>query len=286
MNAYRSSCFFFVCIAGMALQAKVVQMPKEVPFSATGKPLAATVSTTAEELKSHRFSGQIMAPRDSELSFQQPGHIQFLQQPGAVVKKGEVVARLDEFDFQQGFSLAQSKKKMADIQAENAKREYEREVQLRASQASTDTVFDMKKSAYEQAKVGVNVAAVELQMAKERLNRAHLLAPYDCAIGKKQKNEFEYINTGMGVLTVYEIGRVEVHFHVPESFLGQIHVKDLMQVTVPAVGFQGEATVLRVVSVVEERTRTFEVVGQLTTPSPQVVPGLFAQAQLSAPTPK
>ncbi len=283
---YRIATGCMMCLFGLSLSAKLVELPQGVPFSTPTQGPAVAMPTAAFELKTYKFSGQIMAPRISELSFQQAGHIQFLQQPGTVVKKGDVLARLGAFDFEQGLHLAQSRKKLADIQLANAKQEYEREAQLRKAQASTEMAFDMKKTAYEQAKVGVDVATVELRMAKNRLDQSDLVAPYDCAIGKKLKNEFEYINTGVGVLTVYEIGRVEVHFHVPESFLGQIHLQDHLQVIVPAVKFQGEAVVIRVVGIVDEHTRTFEVVGQLSMPSAQVGPGLFAQAQLSDSIPK
>jgi len=261
--------------------AEKVELPKGVPFAASTLSAPEIPLTAEKELEAYRFSGQVKASKNSELSFQVAGHIQKRWvEAGARVKKGDVLAQLDDEDFQKGLQLAESKKRLAQLQKEVAYKEYQREVQLKEAHASTGTAFDMKKSAFDQASLSVDVANVELQMAQTRLGRTQLRAPYDCIVGKMLKNEFEYVNTGVGILTVYESGHLEIHFQVPAPLLGKIQVGQMLDVKVPAGKVQGEARVIRVVDVVEEATRTFEVVGELLTPAPQLVAGLFAQAQL------
>lgn len=258
-------------------------LPVDPPFSQGQVAQEATPAPGGEgEDFNYRISGQITSARRSELSFRVTGYVKAItKKAGARVKTGEILAELDDADYQLALKLAESKKHQAAIEARAAKNEYERELQLKKENASTGTMFDKIQAAFEASRLGVAMADLNLQQARRNLAFTKLLAPYDGVVAEQEKDEGEYVSQGTKVFTVYEVDHPEVDLNVPERLVGKLNVGNELTISVPSVQYKGRAKVIRWVPVVSDRTRTFRVTAQLLGDSKRVVPGLFAEALLN-----
>ena len=124
----------------------------------TGIPERSTISRTV------KVNGKIDVPPQNLVSISVPlgGYLRSTQLlPGMHVKKGEVIAVLEDpqyIELQQNFLMAKSKLEMAEA-------EFLRQKELNQSKASSDKVYQIAKSDYENLKIS--------DRKSTRLNSSH-----------------------------------------------------------------------------------------------------------------
>jgi RND family efflux transporter MFP subunit len=228
-----------------------------------------------------RLTGEVSSPRRSNIAFRVPGFIEEIAaKPGARLKAGDVMATLDDRDYVLGVNLAKARWEQAVVAFETAKKDFQREQQLQKDNASTAVSFDRIKAAFDNAKIAVEVASLDLEKARRSLADSKLKAPYDCVIAKQLKDQSENVNPGDPVFLIYDTSAVEISLQAPERLIRQIKVGSPIKVTVPSTGFTGSAEVSRIVPVIDEKTRTFSVIAKLSENNDSLIPGSYAEATI------
>lgn len=226
-----------------------------------------------------RLSGNVEANRHAELAFRVPGFLgQVAAKSGTSVKKGELLATLDERDYVLRLELAKSRRDLARVGFDVAKKELEREKQLRTESVSTESNFDRTFAAFEQARLQLRLAELDVQSSMQGLDDTKLRAPYDGVVVSTKKQEGENVPAGTTVVDFVGSGEPEVTLNAPEKMLGVIKVGSKLQVHVPSVGFTGDAEVMRVVPVISEKNRSFQIFAVFKSAPAKVVSGLYAEA--------
>jgi len=226
----------------------------------------------------YRLVGEIVAQRRSQIAFRVGGFIEEIEvKPGLLVKKGGTLARLESRDFKLRHDMAKMKKEGARIALESASREFKRENALKQENASTESNFDKVKNAFDQSQLALQMAEIELKNAENALNDVRLVAPYDCVVASQLKYEGESVQSGTAVFEIYDTASPELTLRAPEKLLGQMAVGESITVKVPSAGLSGTAKIIRIVPVVNEKTRTFNVTAQFDSVTDKLVPGLFAE---------
>ena len=229
-----------------------------------------------------RLTGEVAATRRSQLAFKQQGFIQIVKtKAGSVIKKGEVLAKLETQDFELRLDLAKARKEQGRVGLASADKELRRERQLASENASTATALDRVQAQFDQAKLAVKLAELDVTSAQRALDDAELIAPYDCVVADQLKDEADYVRPGDVVFTVYDTQLPEIRFAAPERLMGKITVGDTLQVLVPSAGYSGRAEIVRVVPIINERTRTFQVIAKPQASDQRIVPGSYAEALLN-----
>ncbi len=259
--------------------AKPDELSPEAAAAAQAQQAAEAPKAVAEV--EYRLTGQISSVRKSVMAFRATGFInQVLARPGTPAKKGDVIATLDDRDFALRVELAKARKDLARVSLDAAQKEYQREVQLKKENASTATTFDKIKAGYDQANLSLKVADLDYETAALALSDTKLTAPYDCVVATQLKYDGENVQAGNGVLEVYDVGEPEITLSVPERLMGQVQVGSKLKVAVPSANYAGDAEIVRMVPVISEKSRTFQVIGKLTAYDPKIVPGSYAEATL------
>lgn len=278
-----------------AVATNQVQAPATVPGSDSASqpsretttqpeiaPLEAVKTTPVSADALGRLTGEVAASRKSLLAFKQQGFIQVVKtKAGSVIKKGEVLATLDAQDFELRLDLAKARKEQGRVALASADKELRRERQLASENASTATALDRVQAQYDQAKLALKLAEIDVTSAERALDDTRLLAPYDCVVADQLKDEADYVRAGDPVFTVYDTQLPEIKFSAPERLMGKITVGDSLRVVVPSAGYSGQAQVVRVVPIINERTRTFQVIARPDAGDQKIVPGSYAEALLN-----
>jgi RND family efflux transporter MFP subunit len=229
-----------------------------------------------------RISGSVVVGRSGMISFIAPGHLaKITVKVGDRVRKGEIVAQLQDADFLLRERMAAVAVQQAQIQFEQAKKELAREEQLKQENVSSVIALERTSNAFQSAKLGLEQAQISLEMAHKAVKDSSLAAPYEGIITKKVRSEGEWVGGGAPVLEMFESGDMEVSLRVPEAFLRKAQVGKTLTILVPSTGAKAAAKIVRVVPVVMEATRTFEVTAQFIKRDAPIYPGQFVEADLN-----
>lgn len=105
--------------------------------------------------------------------------------PGDKVKKGDVIARLDDRDLRAAYQAASAAHSAAQAQAAQASADEKRTVELYEKQAATRQSYDAGIAQAKAARAMVGQAAGAAQQAKVMLGENVLYAPFDGVIGER-----------------------------------------------------------------------------------------------------
>jgi RND family efflux transporter MFP subunit len=105
--------------------------------------------------------------------------------PGDRLKKGEVIARLDDRDLLAAYNAANAAHNAAQAQAAQAKSEENRIIDLYNKQAATRQNYDAVLAQAKSAQAMANQAASSAQQSKVILGEDILYAPFDGVVGER-----------------------------------------------------------------------------------------------------
>ncbi len=192
-----------------------------------------------------------------------------------VVKKGEVLAKLDQQDLN-------TKLKSAQAQYYNANKEYKRAKRLIKADAISRSELDKRKS-----KNDVDKAAY--LSAKKALTDSVLLAPFDGNIAKISVNLRQVLQPGEPALSILGSGGLEAKFNLPSNIIAKANAenKGKIQATITldsAPDIEIPATFKELALQADPSSQTHEVTFAFEAPpNINVLPGMNALVWLSDP---
>jgi RND family efflux transporter MFP subunit len=149
------------------------------------------------------YPGEVQAAQNAEISFEVPGKIVELPvDEGQSVRKGALLARLDNADF-----VAARDRERARMQA--AKAEYERHQELYETNAVSLADLEAKRRNFE-------VTEAQLRTAQKALDDTRLLAPFGGQVARKIVDEFQNVQAKQPILLLQDESSLEVVISVPE----------------------------------------------------------------------
>jgi membrane fusion protein, multidrug efflux system len=108
------------------------------------------------------------------------------------------------------------------------------------------------------------------------------VAPFDGVLSKRYKSDGEYVAIGAAVFELSNNTDLEVSLKVPESLLPKVRVGQDLEVTIPSLGTTLSLKIDRLVPIVAEASRTFEVLGRFPTLPKGAAPGQFVEAKFDS----
>ena len=159
--------------------------------------------------------------RQVDLSFQVPGQISLmLKEEGDSVKKGELVALLDDRDYKSNLEKAAADVLKTSALSKDASSKYARQAPLCAdstvSKQECDTLLNTKN------KTKADAAVAQKTFAKNQLDYTKIYAPDDGTITVRVQEPGATVNKGQVVYTIAKTKPVWIRAYVNESDLGNI----------------------------------------------------------------
>jgi multidrug efflux pump subunit AcrA (membrane-fusion protein) len=89
------------------------------------------------------------------------------------------------------------------------------------------------------------------------------------------------VGIGAAVFEVASMNELEVSLRVPENLIKRVKPGHVVNLSIPSLSKETQAKILRIVPVIQENSRTFEVIGRVQGALPgEIIPGQFVEAQL------
>lgn len=197
-----------------------------------------------------QFPAQVEPNKDSHLAFRVSGELtKFAVKAGNRVSKGQLLAKLDDRDFNIQLNDKKARHALARSQFERAKQLLERKL---ASQAQFD-----------EANANLLVAQANLNSAKTALEYTSLYAPYDGIVAKVYAENLQNVQAQQVILDMQNADSVDVSIQLPERLVAVVNKESGY---LPTVIFDSlpnkefKVTVKEWDAQADQATRTFKVV--------------------------
>lgn len=155
------------------------------------------------------YPGTLEASEQAELAFRVGGQlIELPAQAGLQVKRGALLARLDEAEYRNTLAERQARFDLARTQ-------YEQATKLLKKKLTSQLQYD-------QTKAELKSARAALDQARDNLRYTSLTAPFDGIVARVDVENFQAIQAKAPVIQLQDDERLDVRFSVPESLISQL----------------------------------------------------------------
>lgn len=187
------------------------------------------------EAKKHekqiKVSGNIEGD-DVRISFRVDGQIiELLSDEGKVIKKGDIVARLNTDELSKVKAEASAALKAAKFNYELSKVDYLRAENMFKAGAISAQKRDSAKTQFDADSANVEQLKAQLELADTRLGFADLASPLDGFVLVKSSLAGEVIQPGTPVFTAIDLNNIWVTAYINETDIGRVKLNQKAYVT-------------------------------------------------------
>jgi membrane fusion protein, multidrug efflux system len=186
---------------------------------------------------------------------------------GGRVKKGQLLVQLDN-------TLQVAQLKQAQAQSNIARTNLQRSRELQAQNFVSQSAVDQNAAALE-------VAEAQVALARAQLSRLAIMAPFDGVVGIRSVALGDYVKDGADLVSLEDRSRMWVDFRLPERFVGQTKVGQVVQVSLDAIPGQVFASKVEALdALVDANGRSLLVRARIEQPGEVLKSGMFARARV------
>lgn len=188
-------CFFFLIGCKSA--------PKQESVSASPRPVKVAQVKALGTIR-RQYTGVVKATESSILAFKVPGTLIELNiEEGQKVKRGELIARVNPYDYELEYQTATTN-------YNTARSIYERTDRMHQADATALQNLEITQADFIRAESAKNIA-------QRTLDYTRLLAPFDGIIEKKYAENYEEVLAGQAIARLVNPHEIEVEFILPET---------------------------------------------------------------------
>ena len=269
----------FVFLTTLIFAASCGREDAEQVREPTARPVKLIKLSGAPDLQVTRYPAVLDAAQVAELSFQVGG---LIEEKAVVdsqtVREGDVIARLDQRDFQSQVASARA-------QFENAEEEYQRAVRLSQADAIARSVLEQRKSQRD-------VARSQLDTAEKALGDTVIQAPFTGVIAQIPIRRRQTVSAGQIIATLIGTenlagaGIVEATVNVPASVIArsqEAETRSAFVILDAAPEKRIEATFKSASLLADATSQTYAVTFTFDPPGDLIIlPGMQATLELSS----
>lgn len=229
--------------------------------------------------------GTIKGDREVELRFSVNGivdSINFFE--GDLLRKGDIVATLEQKDALLKLEYSKSKQKTQEIAEEAAEKKVEIHQQLYDEGIIIKPKLKEVQFEYEGIKSQVDSARKEVEFALTELDKTYLYSPINGVMGTRDVEVGEFVTSNVKIASLYDTSAVIAEMGVIEKDINRIALGQKAKVTVdtyPGVEFEGRID--NIAPIIEGKSRTLTIQIRIRNDNPKgtLLPGMFARIWIS-----
>ena len=221
---------------------------------------------------------------------------------GGFFEEGDVLLRLDRFDYEQAVVSARSQ--LAQARLRLAQEEAEAEVAQREWDAlgrGDPRELTLRKPQLEDARASVDAADANVERAARDLERADVIAPYAGRVRTKNVDVGQFVTVGVPIASVYSVDVAEVvlalpdeelaYLDLPLAYRGAANVRSprvVLRTTFAGARYEWGGRVVRTESELDPVSRMVQVIAEVQDPyaagpdprRPPLAVGMYVEAEI------
>jgi HlyD family secretion protein len=190
----------------------------------------ATLTSPAQASAVLTASGYVVARRKAAVASKGTGTLVFLGvEEGDKVKKGQVIARLDDSDVTATLQRTQENLRVAEADLDDAKQSLERQRILLERDMVARAEYDVAEARYKRVVAGIDAAKFAVKEAQVAVDNMRIVAPFDGTVLKKNADVGEIVaplagaaSSKAAVVTIADMSSLEVEADVSEANITRV----------------------------------------------------------------
>ncbi len=255
-------------IKGLQIGAMIKQGKSFVPPPETVTSATVTADSWTSDLTA---VGSLTAVQGVTVAADLAGKVVSINfEPGAQVKKGDLLVRLDT-------SSEEAQLPGAVAQAKQARAELDRSEKMVAEKIISRSDYDKAVSALDQALAQANTI-------RATINKKRICAPFTGRLGIRQVNLGQMLREGDPIVTLQTLSPIFVDFSLPQQQLARLHSGQPVRVTCDALPGQSvEGKITAINPLVDSETRNIKLQATVTNRTEKLRPGMFVSVAINLP---
>ena len=252
------------------------------------RPVAYQEVGNAGGARVRSFSGVAQSDRRTELSFRSSGIITRLDvRVGQTVRKGELIAELDNVEARLAHEQAVSSLNAAQSHTTTAKLAFDRVRSLYEKGSSSLGDFESAKDALRSAEASFESAQRSVDIQEEQISYGYIYAPDSGTIARVLAEVNETVSPGQSVAVLNAGREMEIAVGLPESVINGVTSGMSVNVTLPSLSNQSfAAQVTEVSPSIDPEAATYPVRIRVTEPSAEIRAGMAASVAFDLAGPR
>jgi len=216
-------------------------------------------------------TGTLTSNEEVELASETSGLIQkILLREGESVSKGELLVKINDSELK-------AQLKRADFRLNLAEDREKRQKQLLDKGGISQEEYDATLNE-------VNVLRAEVSLIKAQIEKTEIRAPFTGKLGLKYVSDGSYITPNSRIASLQDIDPIKINFSIPERYASQIEVGNKVTFSVQGIDERLVAEVYAKEPRIDTETRTLQVRAKSANPDGKLLPGAFADLELTLNT--
>ena len=226
--------------------------------------IASKVSRT-ENIKT---TGTILPGEKVEVKSEISGRItQLYFKEGSVVKKGQILARLDDSQLQ-----AEKKKMMLQVEMESIKEK--RQKQLLAAKALSQEEYDLTEA-------NLNILKSNIDIINTQIAKTTITAPFTGIVSFRDISQGAMITPNDVITTLHSIQPVKIEFSVSEKLSKDMKAGQNISFFLASDNKERKATIYAIDPQINPQTRSLVLRARYENPGNELLPGAFADINIA-----
>ena len=201
---------------------------------------------------------------------------------GAFVKKGAVLARLDETYLRIELKASRASKAEAEARLRSARADLERSTELLATEAIADKKYTDDLAEVESLEARVRRLEAEIEQKQDNISKKTIRAPFSGSVVKEHTEIGQWVDKGGQIVTMADLSSIEVVVDVPERYVPRLVLGETTGVLVDALNPEKfEGRIAAIIPVGDSATRSFPVKVAVNNPDKHIKGGMLCRVSLA-----
>jgi RND family efflux transporter MFP subunit len=226
--------------------------------------------------------GSIQPERKADLRAEvQAVVVQVLKENGDVVRKGDLLVRLDDTAIREALASAQAAERSSQQALDQAQRQLDRMKTLRASGMASAQALDDAEGRRNSAQSDLEAAKARMVLARQQLQRTEVRAPFDGLVSERKASAGDSAQVGKELLKVIDPTSMRFEGLVSSDQIGAVKAGQPVSFRVNGYADKDfEGRVRRVNPAANATTRQVEVLVDFTGKEQPRLAGLYAEGHV------
>jgi len=230
------------------------------------------------------ISGSLQAQQAATLRAEVAGPVlEVKAEQGQPVKRGTLLARLDDVALQDQLIAARAAARVAENAVRVAAADEERNEKLAKAGVITQRDFERAQLARHQAQAQLSEAQSRLALAREQVGRTRIVAPFDGVVSERQVNAGDVVQPGAPLVTVVDPRSLELNASVPAEYAGKLKAGTPVDFRLPGDAEQTfSGKIERINPAVDPSTGQVRIYVTIPNVEQSLLVGLFAHGRVAS----
>ncbi|UII31449.1 efflux RND transporter periplasmic adaptor subunit [Fulvivirga ulvae] len=246
------------------------------------KPIKYGVVESFGGLTTRTFNGITQSGSETKLSFRTGGLITRLNVTvGQRIKKGQLLAQLDQTDALLALQQVQADVANTQIQLETASSSFERIKQLYQTNNASLSDYEKARSTLSNAQSSYEISLKRLDLQQSQVAYTTIAAPMSGIVSSVNAEANEVVSPGNIILTMSKenANDIEAQAGIPEKYISQVRQGSSAKIRIPTLSGEFDGVITEVGY--SSSGGTYPVIASLTNTREEVRPGMPVEVTLT-----